>query len=266
MAVLASLNRIRRSSTNTFASKYKMNKSLGTLILLSGCDTWTLLADSEKRIQAFETKCTRKPLCILYLEHNSNDWVRSKINCLVGPQEPLLATVKKRKLASFGHVTRHDSLSKTIPLGATFGVRRRRGRQRKWWMDNIKERLLCQCQNSSQRPSSAEKNGKASLLNHLSCPPDDPIGHGTELNWSELNFYFDPFYVLDKLCFEKDSLCLFQIIMIIIINQNVTILRCFWKGMKGLSWAKYVILHRTVCLHSRVDVPSFVGCPVSFRR
>ena len=31
---------------------------------------------------------------------------------LAGPHEPLLATVKRRKLAWFGHVTRHDSLSK----------------------------------------------------------------------------------------------------------------------------------------------------------
>ena len=36
------------------------------------------------------------------------------------------------------HVTRQDSLSKTIPQGTAEGGRRR-GRQRKWWMDNIKE-------------------------------------------------------------------------------------------------------------------------------
>ena len=41
----------------------------------------------------------------------------SKINFLVSSQEPLLATVKRRKLAWFGHVTRHDSLSKTILQG-----------------------------------------------------------------------------------------------------------------------------------------------------
>ena len=63
----------------------------------------------KKRIKAFETKCQRKLLRISYLEHQANDWVRSKINCLVGPQEPFLATVKRRKLAWFVHVTRHDS-------------------------------------------------------------------------------------------------------------------------------------------------------------
>ena len=59
----------------------------------------------------------RKLLCISYLEHKTNDWVRSKINFLGSSQKPLLATIKRQKLARFGHVTRHDSLSKTILQG-----------------------------------------------------------------------------------------------------------------------------------------------------
>ena len=58
----------------------------------------------------------------------------------VGPREPLLVTVKRRKLARFGHITRHDSLFKTIIQG-TLGGGQRRGRQRKHRMD-IKERTL----------------------------------------------------------------------------------------------------------------------------
>ena len=69
--------------------------------------------------------------------HETNDWVRSKIDILVGSQEPLLATVRRRKLAWFGHVTRHDSLSKTILQGTLEGGRRC-GRQRKCWMNNIR--------------------------------------------------------------------------------------------------------------------------------
>ena len=86
-------------------------------ILLYGCETRTLIADSEKSIQAFETKCMKKLLCIFGLEHKINNWARSKINFLVGPHKPLLATVKRRKLAWIGHVTSHNSLSKTILLG-----------------------------------------------------------------------------------------------------------------------------------------------------
>ena len=40
----------------------------------------------------------------------------------------------------------------------------------------------CPCQNCSQRPS-AEKTGRGSLLNLLSCPhpPPTPVGRGTEI-------------------------------------------------------------------------------------
>ena len=44
--------------------------------------------------------------------------------------------------------------------------------------------LDCLCQTCLQGPP-AEKTGR-SLLNRSSCPPDDPVGQGTELNWNEL--------------------------------------------------------------------------------
>ena len=69
-----------------------------------------------------------------YLEHKANDWAPSKINFLVGPQEPILATVKRQKLAWFWQVTRCDSLSKTI-LQDILDT----GWQKKCWMDNVKE-------------------------------------------------------------------------------------------------------------------------------
>ena len=47
MAAMAILNRIWRSNTMSFASKFKLYKSLVTSILLCGCETWTLLADSR---------------------------------------------------------------------------------------------------------------------------------------------------------------------------------------------------------------------------
>ena len=136
-AAMARLNRVWKSNIS-FRTKYKLFKSLVVSILLYGCETWTLLAESESRIQAFETKNLRKLLRISYKEHKTNEYVRSLVRTLVGPQEPLLATVKRRKLAWFGHVTRHDSLTKTILQGTVEGARRR-GRPRKNWTDNIKE-------------------------------------------------------------------------------------------------------------------------------
>ena len=70
--------------------------------------------------------------------HKTNDWVQSKINFLVGLQEPLLATVRRRKLTWFQHVTHHDSLSKTILQGTLEGGQHH-GQQRQCWMGNIKQ-------------------------------------------------------------------------------------------------------------------------------
>ena len=117
--------------------KYKLFKSLVVSILLYGCEAWTLLADTERRIQAFQFKCLRRLLGISYREHKTNDFVWRTVENLVGPQEPLLATVKRRKLQWYAHVTRHNTPCKTILQGTVEGGRRR-GRQRKSWSDNIK--------------------------------------------------------------------------------------------------------------------------------
>ncbi|GFR83852.1 endonuclease-reverse transcriptase [Elysia marginata] len=136
-AAFAKLGKIWKSSIS-FKAKHKLFRSLVSSILTYGCETWTLLADTGRRIQAFENKCLRKLLRISYIDHVTNESVRELVVAYVGPQEPLLATVKRRKLAWFGHVTRHDSLSKTILQGTVEG-KRRRGRQKKAWCDNIKE-------------------------------------------------------------------------------------------------------------------------------
>ena len=94
-----------RCNTISFRNKIKLYKSFVTAILLSGCKTRTLLADSEKGIQAFETKCLRKLLRISYMEHKTNDWVRNRISFFVSPQESLLATVKRQKFAGLGPVS-----------------------------------------------------------------------------------------------------------------------------------------------------------------
>ena len=91
-----------------------------------------------KRIQAFETKCMRKLLRISFLGAQGKRLGAEEAQLPCWSTGTLLATVKRRKLAWFRHVTRHESLSKTIPQGTLEGGRRR-GRQRKFWMNNIKE-------------------------------------------------------------------------------------------------------------------------------
>ena len=88
----------------SFPTKIKLYKSL----VLSGCDSWTLSLDMERRIQAFKNKCYRRMLGISYRDHKTNEYVWQQVSILAGRQELLLSTVKRRKISRFGHVCRHS--------------------------------------------------------------------------------------------------------------------------------------------------------------
>ena len=82
-AAMARLTRVRKSNIS-FQTKFKLYKSLVISILLYGCETWTLLAETERRIQAFENKCLRKLLHISYWEHRTNEYVWNETESLMG--------------------------------------------------------------------------------------------------------------------------------------------------------------------------------------
>ena len=71
-------------------------------------------------------------------DSSANEEVRRKIQAAIGEYDELLPLVKKRKLRWFGHVSRSSGLAKTILQGTVKG-KRKRGRQKKRWEDNIKE-------------------------------------------------------------------------------------------------------------------------------
>ena len=113
-------------------------RTLVTSIFLYACDSWTLTAELQRRIQAMEIRCYHKILCISYKDHVTNEEVHAKIQQAVGQHEDLLTIVKRRKLQRCGHVFRSSGLAKTILQGTVKGERRQ-GRQRKRWEDNIRE-------------------------------------------------------------------------------------------------------------------------------
>ena len=137
-AALSSLKKIWRDLNITLRSKIRLLRSLVISIFLYACESWTLTADLQRRIQAMEMRCYRRLLNISYTEHITNEEVRNRIERVIGPYEDLLTTVKRRKLKWYGHVSRSSGLSKTIMQGTVKGGRRRGG-QRKRWEDNIKD-------------------------------------------------------------------------------------------------------------------------------
>ena len=113
-------------------------RSLVISIFLYACQSWTLTAELEKRIQAFETRWYRRLMNVSYKDHVTNEDVRRNIQAAIGKYDELLTLVKKRKLRWFGHVSRSSGLAKTILQGTVQG-KRRKCRQKKRWKDNFKE-------------------------------------------------------------------------------------------------------------------------------
>ena len=112
-----------------------------TLILSTffyACESWTLTAEVERRIQALEMRCYRRLLNISYKDHVTNEEVRNRIQNETGVRGVLLTMVKKWKIRWYGHISRSSAMAKTILQGTVKGARRK-GRQKKRWEDNIKE-------------------------------------------------------------------------------------------------------------------------------
>ena len=94
---------------------------------------WTIKKVEHRRIDAFELWCWKRVLRVPWTARRSNQSILKEIS----PGCSLEGLMLKLKLQYFGHlIGRADSLEKTLMLGKIEG-RRRRGRQRKRWLDDI---------------------------------------------------------------------------------------------------------------------------------
>ena len=76
--------------------RYNLVSTRGIQITIQyACESWTLTAELQRRIQDMEMRCYRKVLHISYKDHVTNEEVRAKIQQAIGPYEDLLTIVKK---------------------------------------------------------------------------------------------------------------------------------------------------------------------------
>ena len=143
--------------TACLGAKIRLMSSLVTSIFLYACESWTLTAELQRRIQAMEMRCYRRVLHISYKDRVTNEEVRAKIQQAIGTHEDLLTIVKRRKLQWYEHVSRSSGLAKSILQGTVKGGRRQ-GRQRKRWEDNIK--ALMDRRGVHQVPEGSGEQGK----------------------------------------------------------------------------------------------------------
>ena len=137
-AALSRLKIIWRDKNIPLASKVKLMRTLILSTFLYACESWTLIAEIERRIQALKMRCYRRLLNISYKDHVTNKEVRNRIQKAIRVHDDLPTMVKKRKLRWYGHISRSSGMAKTILQGTVKGARKR-GRQKKRWEDNIKE-------------------------------------------------------------------------------------------------------------------------------
>ena len=154
----------------SLSSKIQLMRSLVTSIFLYACESCTLTAEPQRRIQAMEMRCCRKILHISYKDLVTNEEVRAKIQQAIGPHEDLLTIVKRRKLQWYGHVSRSSGLAKTILKGTVKVGRNKvdRGISGKTTSGNGQAW-------SAQSPRGQWRTGKYGrhcLRNHLWCPRD----------------------------------------------------------------------------------------------
>ena len=140
------------------SSKIQLMRSLVTSIFPYACESWTLTAERQRRIQAIEMRCYRKILHISYKDHVTNEEVRAQIQQAIRPHEDLQTIVKRCKLQWYGHSSRSSGLAKTI-LQGTVKRGRRQDRQRKRWEDNIRERTGLEFAKSQGAGENRENGG-----------------------------------------------------------------------------------------------------------
>ena len=103
------------------------------LVVIYGCESWTIKKAEHRRIDAFELWCWRRLLRVPWTARRSNQSILNEIS----PEHSLEGLMMKLKIQNFDHLMRRsDSLEKTLMLGKIEG-RRRRGQQRMRWLDGI---------------------------------------------------------------------------------------------------------------------------------
>ena len=130
---MTNLDSILKSRDITLPTKVRLVKAMVFLVVMYGCESWTVKKAESRRIDAFEQWCWRRLLRVLWTARRSNQSILKEIS----PGISLEGMMLKLKLQYFGHLMWSvDSLEKTLMLGGIGGSRRRK-RQKMRWLDGI---------------------------------------------------------------------------------------------------------------------------------
>ena len=134
---MTNLDSIFKSRDITLPTKVHLIKAMLLPVLMYGCESWTIKKVECQRIDAFKLWYWGWLLRVPWTARRSNQSILKEIS----PEYPLKGLMLKLKLQYFGHLMwRTDTLEKT-PMLAKIEARKRRGRQRMWWLDGITDSM-----------------------------------------------------------------------------------------------------------------------------
>ena len=134
---MTNLDSIFKSKDITLPTNVHLVKAMVFPVVIYGMESCTVKKADRWRIDAFELWCWRRLLRVPWTARRSNQSILKEIS----PRISLEGMMLKLKLQYFGHLMRRvDSLEKTLMLGG-IGGRRRRGRQRMRWLDDITDSM-----------------------------------------------------------------------------------------------------------------------------
>jgi len=116
--IMTNLDSILKSRDITLPTKVHLVKAMVFLVVMYGCESWTIKKAECRRIDAFVLWCWRRLLRVPWTARRSNQSILKEIS----PEYSLKGLMLKLKLQYFGHLMRRsDSLEKTLILGKIEG-------------------------------------------------------------------------------------------------------------------------------------------------
>ena len=119
---MTNLDSILKSRDITLPTKVRLVKAMVFLLVMHGCESWTIKKAECQRIDAFELWCWRRVLRVPWTARRYNQSILKEIS----PEYSLGGLMLKPKLQYFSHLMRRaDSFEKTLMLGKIEGRKRR---------------------------------------------------------------------------------------------------------------------------------------------
>ena len=120
--VMANLGSIFKSRDIVLPIKVHLVKAMVFLVVMYGCESWTIKKAELRRMDAFELWCWRRLLRVPWTARRSNQSILKEIS----PECSLERLMLKLKLQYFGYLMRRtDSLEEILMLGKTESRKRR---------------------------------------------------------------------------------------------------------------------------------------------